>query len=104
MAAGFAYIWEYRVAPGAAQEFEGMYGPGGGWAALFRRHPGYLRTELHRDVHDPRRYVTIDYWRSMADRDEFMAEFAEEFDRLDHRCAELTLRESHLGDFTPIGP
>lgn len=102
MKPGFAYIWEYLVAPGSALQFERLYGPEGDWVQLFRRHPGYLRTELHRDLRDPRRYVTVDYWESKEASDELRASFAREFAELDARGEELTTSERHLGDFAPV--
>ncbi len=95
----FVYVWEYRVRPAALDGFAAAYGPEGDWAVLFRRHPGYLGTELLRDREDPRRFWTIDSWRSRADRDEFRSTFAAEFEALDARCAALTEVEAHLGDF-----
>jgi hypothetical protein len=41
-----AILWRYRVKPEHRGDFERAYGPDGDWANLFRRHPGYLGTEL----------------------------------------------------------
>lgn len=101
-APGFVYIWEYEVAPEHVGEFERLYGPDGDWARLFRRHPGYLRTELHRDLGRPRRYVTVDYWGSRQARDELRTRFEREWEELDARGERLSVAESHLGDFAPV--
>lgn len=39
-------IWEYRVKPEYAGEFETLYSPRGEWVHLFSKHAGYLHTEL----------------------------------------------------------
>ena len=98
--ASFAYIWEFQVAPEHAGRFEQAYGPDGDWAQLFRRHEGYLWTNLLRDHAHAGRYLTVDYWRTQADRDDFLRRFHPEFKVLDARCGAMTLAETHLGDFT----
>ena len=103
MSAGYMYMWEFIVAPGREAEFEPAYGPDGDWVALFRRAPGYLRTELHRDRANPRRYVTIDYWESQAAWEAFRARFAREFEAIDRRCAGWTTSETEIGRFEPAG-
>jgi heme-degrading monooxygenase HmoA len=102
MRAGYAYIWEYRVRPDSVGEFERTYGPEGTWADLFRQHDGYARTELHRDLHEPTRYVTIDYWRSEETCGAFRQAFASEFEALDKQCEALTDEETYLGEFSPV--
>ena len=98
--AGFAYVWEFHVAPEHVGNFERVYGPDGDWAQLFRRHVGYVRTDLLRDTARTGRYLTIDYWNSQAARDDFRRRFNREFEALDARCGQWTLSEAHLGDFT----
>lgn len=92
-------VWEYRVAPGHAAQFEHIYGPDGEWARLFRLAPGYLGTQLLRDADDPGRYVTLDRWRDAADFAAFKARFATRYAELDARCEELTGDERRLGAF-----
>lgn len=99
MSAGFAYLWEYRVRPDSVEVFEKVYGPEGPWVQLFRRHEGYLGTELLTDPRRPGRYLTIDSWRSREDYREFQSCFAGELRALDERCERLTERERRLGDF-----
>lgn len=95
----FVYLWEYRVRPGADQEFRRHYGPDGTWVRLFRLGAGYLGTELLWDRRAPDRYLTIDRWASEAAFREFRRRFAPEFDGLDRRCAALTSHEASLGEF-----
>lgn len=100
LAAGFAYVWEFQVAPEHVGTFERAYGPEGDWAVLFRNHEGYVRTDLLRDHARPGRYLTVDYWQSQAACDDFRRRYAREFRKLDARCGQWTLAETHLGDFT----
>ncbi len=102
MSSGYAYLWEFVVAPEHVREFERAYGPAGEWAQLFERAPGYLRTELHRDLANPNRYLTIDTWESESACNAFRAKFAVEFTALDLRCAEWTIEEKEIGRFTPV--
>jgi quinol monooxygenase YgiN len=99
---GYACVWEFRVAPERAAAFEQAYGPAGDWVQLFRRSPGYLRSELHRDLRDPLRYLTVDYWESRAAAEAFRARFAPEYEALDTRCEALTRSETEIGRFEPL--
>ena len=95
----FVYIWEYIVKAEKKSEFERVYGPDGEWVKLFKQSVGYLGTELHRDTSNTQRYLTVDYWISKKDRDNFREKFAEEFTKLDKQCESLTEMENFLGDF-----
>lgn len=96
----FSYIWEYRVRSSHVDEFRAAYAPEGTWALLFRRDPGYIRTELLRDNEDASRFVTIDYWISREAYLAFRERYREEFDELDARCEEWTGSETHIGEFS----
>lgn len=98
----YVYIWEYTVSPEHVADFEQAYGPKGDWVALFKRARGYLRTELHRDRNVPNRYVTIDYWDSLAAWEAFRAAFSAEFEAIDARCESFTREEHEIGRFTPL--
>jgi heme-degrading monooxygenase HmoA len=95
----FAYVWEYRVAPGREADFEQTYGPDGAWARLFRRDPDYLGTDLLRDATRPGRYVTVDRWSSEESWRRFRGLHATDYEALDLEGATLTTEETHLGDF-----
>ena len=95
----FAYIWEYTIDPDRRGEFLEAYRPGGDWTQLMSRHAGYLSTQLLGDVENSHRFVTVDYWTSKADRDEFRTQFRSEFDKLDEECEAFTVSETFLGDF-----
>ncbi|NIN61300.1 MAG: hypothetical protein GTN55_02730 [Gammaproteobacteria bacterium] len=98
----FAYIWQYTIDPTFREAFLAAYQPNGEWARLFSRDPSYIVTVLLQDDADEDRYVTIDYWKSKADRDAFRNRFSVEFDNLDSRCETFTLEEQFLGDFIEI--
>lgn len=99
----YRIIWAFEVKPGSVQVFESAYGPEGDWARLFRRAPGYGRTELLKDVDAAGRYLTIDHWRSREDFWKFREAFRGEYVALDERMAALTDRETLIGDFETNG-
>jgi heme-degrading monooxygenase HmoA len=90
-------FFRYRVHPSQARAFEHAYGPAGPWAALFSRHPGFRRTRLFRHRKDPALYITIDVWESKEAYDEFRAQNADAYNRLDAELALLKLEEHLLG-------
>ena len=94
----YVILWEFRVRPGSEPAFEAAYGSEGDWAALFRRAPGYLGTELLR-APEAGRYVTIDRWVSSAAFEAFRDANRSEYEDLDRRCADLTIAETPLGKF-----
>ena len=105
MKTGYTYIWEYRVRPERVDAFLEAYGPNGSWARLFRESSGYVRTELYRDRANPLRFVTVDYWDSRESWEEFRAEHAEVFERLDAACEAYTTDEREIGTFELVaGP
>lgn len=95
----FVYMWEYHVQEESIEDFEHAYGPHGDWVQLFKKGEGYLFTDLHRDVSNPQRYITTDYWESKEARDSFRIQFSKEFKALDHECESFTEQEVFLGDF-----
>ena len=102
MAAQYVYVWEFIVSADHASAFERTYGSSGEWVQLFRRGPGYLRSELYRDRSQPQRFITIDYWESKDAWDVFRTRFAKEFEALDAKCAAWTISEVEIGRFEPI--
>lgn len=99
----YRIVWAFNVKPGSALAFEAAYGPEGDWAKLFRRAPGYTRTELLKDVDTVGRYLTIDHWRSREDFWKFREAFRGDYLALDQRLAVLTVRETPIGDFETNG-
>jgi quinol monooxygenase YgiN len=99
----FTYIWEYFVNEECRSEFEQAYGSDGDWVMLFSKADGYLGTELHQDISNLSRYITIDHWISIEARDNFRKQFAKEFDAIDQRCEQFTEKEVFIGDFGSLG-
>lgn len=95
----FTYIWEYIINEDRREEFLRYYQPEGVWAIFFKKGEGYIRTELLEDAENSRRFLTIDYWKSRADRDAFRKKHAQEFEMIDKTCESFTRSERFLGDF-----
>jgi heme-degrading monooxygenase HmoA len=95
-------VWEYRVAPGREREFQRHYAADGTWAAFFRGARAYRRTELMRDIEDPQRFLTVDYWDDLKSYQDFRNAFRHEYEALDRQMEDLTLAEEKLGIFTDL--
>lgn len=93
----FVAMWRFTTTDRNA--FEHHYGRDGTWAQLFRRGPGYVRTDL---LTDGTAYVTLDWWTSRDAYDEFRREHAEEYARLDRECESLTTSEECIGLFEEV--
>ena len=92
-------VWEFVVKEEAQGQFELAYGPGGAWSKLFAQCPGFRGTTLLRDTNDPRRYLTIDLWDTLDQREQMLAEHEAEYANLDADFAEWTESETELGIF-----
>lgn len=101
-AAGYVVIWEYRVPAESAAAFRRAYGPEGAWCRLFTKAKGYLGTELHEDLTDPERFLTMDRWTSQRAYDAFRARHAAAYAALDRECDRLTAQERLVGAFRPV--
>lgn len=66
---------------------------------LFKKHSGYLGTELFHENGAPDRYLTIDRWISQQAYEEFKRDWKSEYESLDAECEGLTLRETLLGKY-----
>jgi hypothetical protein len=95
-------VWEFQVQNASQSRFEELYGPSGAWAKLFARDPAFLRTELQRDLRQPGRYLTFDYWTAESSYDQFHTRYQSEYDALDRKCENLTERETLLGRFALV--
>jgi heme-degrading monooxygenase HmoA len=95
----FVTIWTYEVKQGKEIQFEELYGNDGAWVKLFRKYPDYLKTELHKDLIIPSRYVTIDYWKSREAYDVFRKSEIKTFEEIDKTGEELTGSEIKIGEF-----
>lgn len=95
----YLVVWEFEVRSDVVPEFERLYGPNGGWVALFREAPAYLGTELLREATDTPRYLTIDRWQSREAYDAFRQARADRYGELDAAGEHLTTAERFVGAF-----
>ncbi|MFQ5650451.1 MAG: antibiotic biosynthesis monooxygenase family protein [bacterium] len=100
----YMYMLEYHVKNDRIQEFEAAYGINGKWVQLFKQGDGYQGTELHSNLENKQRYVTINYWASQKACETFRCQFAKEFKALDEACESLTKRTLSLGSFCLCQP
>ena len=96
-------IWAYTVKNDFLHHFKDVYGPNGSWVKLFRRFPGYLKTELIRDLDDPFRFITVDYWESYTLFLSMKKNSSTEYASLDTLCGTYTSSEHHIGVFEVVG-
>lgn len=95
----YAYMWEFTVKTEHKMRFELEYGQSGRWAELFKKAEGYIKTELlHNDL-ESQKYITIDYWKSKAYKNDFLLKSSDEYKKLDSECTEFTLNERFIGEF-----
>jgi heme-degrading monooxygenase HmoA len=99
----YVIVWEFRVRREKEKEFVEKYGPEGSWARFFKGSSGYIRTELVRDVADHLRFITLDYWQTEADFNDFRKQHLAEYERLDREFEGLTEQETRLGAFQVQG-
>jgi heme-degrading monooxygenase HmoA len=89
----YEIVWEFQPAPQRERDFESVYGPAGAWAALFRRDPGFLGTELIAPREAGSWYRTIDRWESADAYERFRQAWGSEYEALDRACESLTSAE-----------
>jgi len=92
-------VWEFVVKEEARGQFELAYGPGGAWSKLFARCPGFRGATLLRDTKNPRRYLTIDFWDTLAQREQMLAERKAEYSNLDAAFPDWTESKTEVGIF-----
>jgi heme-degrading monooxygenase HmoA len=95
----FVALWEYEVKPGSEERFEKAYGPDGDWVRLFRNDSHYHETRLVRDSFRRGVYLTMDFWESRGAYEDFMARHQEEYEAIDAKGEELTVKERRVGWF-----
>ena len=95
----YLLIWEFHVKPGSEPQFERIYGPQGEWANFFRQDPNYCGTDLVRDSSHAGRYVTLDYWTSRTAYADFRRLHADDYQKIDARCEQMTEKEAALGGY-----
>ena len=95
-------VWEFVVKEEARAQFELAYGPGGAWSKLFARCPGFRGTTLLRDAKNPRRYLTIDLWKTGAQQEQALAERKAEYSDLEAALGEWTESKTEVGTFSVL--
>ena len=95
-----ALVFSYEVRD--TDQFETVYGPEGEWAAFFAGAPGYIGTELLRDVELPGRYLVIDRWESPEAYNAFASEHREEYMRRVDESAYMYDQELRFGTFENV--
>ena len=95
-------VRELVVKEHARGQFELAYGPGGAWSNLMARCPGFHGTTVLRDAVNPGRYLTIDIWDTLADRDRMLEERVAEHASLDATIAGWTESSTEVGVFRAL--
>ena len=95
-------VWEFVVKEEARGQFELAYGPGGAWSKLFARCPGFRGTTLLRDTKNPRRYLTIEFWDTEAQREQMLAERKAEYSNLHAAFGDWTESKTEVGIFSVL--
>ncbi len=96
---GYLVAWQFRPRVGAEHQFEAAYGSHGVWAKFFMQGEGFSATELNRDLKDPGRYLTLDFWVSKEAYESFYLTHSVEYKEIDAQCEDLTEQEIELGKF-----
>lgn len=95
----FVALWEFEVKPGCEERFEKAYGPDGDWVRLFLSDPHYYQTRLVQDSLRRGVYLTMDFWASRRAYEEFIAGHRAEYEQIDAKGEELTVKERRIGWF-----
>jgi heme-degrading monooxygenase HmoA len=95
-----ALVFSYETDDAAA--FEEAYGANGSWAGFFRGAPGYVGTELLRDVEHAARYLVVDRWESRETYNGFVEAHRDEYMRRVDETAFLHRQELRLGTFENV--
>jgi heme-degrading monooxygenase HmoA len=95
-------VCEFVVKEEARGHFELAYGPGGAWSKLFAGCPGFRGTTLLRDTKNPRRYLSIDFWDTLAQQEQWLAERKAEYANLDAAFADWTESRTEVGIFSVL--
>lgn len=95
-----ALVFSYETDDAAA--FEEVYGANGSWSAFFRGAPGYVGTELLRDVENAARYLVVDRWESRETYNRFAEAHRDEYMRRVDETAFLYRQELRLGTFENV--
>jgi heme-degrading monooxygenase HmoA len=98
----YVILWEYQVRAENMAKFEEIYGADGAWARLFQRSDGFIRTDLLRHERHKDRFLTMDWWQSLADYEAFLSQWGSEYTALDRQCEGLAEYEALLGKWQAV--
>lgn len=90
---------EFIVKDGADGLFELAFGPGGAWGQTFARQPGFRGLTILRDAANPRRYLAVEVWDTVALRQQAMAERGAEYADLEAQLGEWVDARTEFGVF-----
>ncbi len=92
-------VREFMVKQEAQGRFELAFGPGGAWSKLFAQSPGFRGTSVLRDANNPRRYLTIDLWDTVVQRDQAIQENKVAYTGLEADFGSWTESSREVGTF-----
>ena len=92
-------VCEFVVKEEVRGQFDLAYGPGGAWSNMFAQCPGFRGTTLLRDTKNPRRYLMVDLWDTLAQREQILAERKDEYSNLDAIFTDWTESRTEVGIF-----
>lgn len=95
-------VWEYLVKEDETENFISVYSSDGEWAQLFKKYPGYIKTELKRDTSNRQRFITIDHWSSLDTYSTMQKKSKADYNLLDEKCQSYTIQENKIGIFRDI--
>lgn len=97
-----AVVWQFDVRPGAAEDFERLYGSDGEWTRLSRRSRSFLGSSFMRDIASETRYLLVEYWSEMLVYEKHLASFTTPLKVLEKQRAALVERIEAVGVFTAL--
>jgi heme-degrading monooxygenase HmoA len=95
----FLALWEFEVKSGYEERFQAVYGADGEWVRLFRKAAQFVETRLLRDISAPRKFVTVDFWRTRSAYEAFKELNSTAYLELDRECESFTVSERCWGCF-----
>ncbi len=92
-------VTEFVVKEDAWGQFELVYGRGGAWSKLFARSAGFRGTTLMRDAANPGRYLVVEFWDTLANRDQVLAEQQAQYAELEATLVTWSRSITEVGVF-----
>jgi hypothetical protein len=92
-------VYEFVVKEESRGQFELTFGQGGAWSKLFARCQGFRGATLLRDIENPQRYLLIDLWDTVAQREQALDECKAEYAQLEAAFVDWTESKIEVGIF-----